>query len=158
MIRKIYIDMDGVLADFERGCVEMFSMERFEWTEDKWEDMKRFPHFYRDLKPMEGAIEMMTELMKRFGDRVEILSAVPKKERGIPFASQDKLDWVKEWIPGELKVNLVLRDEKINYCTCSDDILIDDYDINIHEWQEKGGTGILFVSPEKVMEQINQKS
>ncbi len=146
--------MDGVLADFERGCCEMFPMESFVWTEDKWEDMKRFPHFYRDLKPIEGAIDFITELIKKYGDRVEILSAVPKKERGLDNASQDKIDWVKEWIPEEIKINLVLREQKEKFCNGKTDVLVDDYDININEWIEKGGSGVLFTSVKDAMEKI----
>lgn len=154
MISKIYVDMDGVLADFERGCCEMFPMDKFDWTEDKWEDMKRFPHFYRDLKPIEGAIEFILNLLDRYGDKVEILSAVPKKERGIDFATQDKLDWVKEWIPADIKVNLVYREQKEDFCTCKEDILVDDYDLNINDWIKKGGSGVLFKSVNQALMDI----
>ena len=146
---KIYFDMDGVLVDFFRGIRELCGIEPSdqnnmskEQDEAMFAAMRKVDHFYLQLKPMPGALELLKELCQRYGDRVEILSAIPKPERGILHAKEDKLQWVKEFI-GDIKVNIVLRKEKQDYAG-KGRILIDDTERNIREWEEAGGSGIVF--------------
>ena len=94
-------------------------------------------------------------LYKKYGDDCQILSAVPKPERNIPTAGDDKRRWVKRLLSPEVTVNIVLRKEKLDFCTGPDCILIDDYDKNIAEWTLKGGTGILFTSVESAEKQLH---
>ena len=65
-IKKIYFDMDGVLADFERGVKEMCGMEvppqdpKYDSENDMmWERIRQVEHFYDRLKPMPGALSLI---------------------------------------------------------------------------------------------------
>jgi 5'(3')-deoxyribonucleotidase len=163
MIEKIYIDMDGVLADFDRGVEEICGVARPEpgksrtWENDNlmWERMRFVEHFYNKLEPMPGAVDMFSKLWKLFGDRVEILSGIPNPKRGIEKAGDDKICWAHRFLCEDLKVNIVYRAEKANFCKGKDYILIDDLVVNIKEWEEKGGTGILHKSPELTLLQLD---
>ena len=53
-------------------------------------------------------------------------------------------------------MNIVFREEKPNFCTGRDCILIDDLEKNIEAWEAIGGTGIRFISAEDVLERIGE--
>lgn len=161
MIEKIYFDMDGVLADFDNGVRELCHMEpqsqnqkkRSQTADDKmWEAIKNVEHFYDKLKPINGAIELFNELRDSFD--VEILTGIPKPKRGITTAAEDKINWVRRYLGDDVKVNVVFREDKPNYCTGPECVLIDDYAKNISEWNEMGGMGILFENVEETFENV----
>ena len=60
MITKIYIDMDGVLADFDRGAYELCGVPRPEPGKSRtkenddlmWERIRTVENFYDKLEPM----------------------------------------------------------------------------------------------------------
>ncbi len=150
-IKKIYIDMDGVLVDFDRGVKELLGLDpqpqessSDEYNKMLWEKARQYPNFYFKLKPVKDMVDMFNELVKTYGDKVEILTGIPRKERGIETASQDKIDWIHKYLSKDVKVNTVRRKEKKNFCLGSGYILIDDYTKNLNEWFEAGGTSILF--------------
>ena len=160
-IKKIYFDMDGVLADFDSGVVDICSLPRPRQGHDSseqnnrmWEAIRESGHFYRRLKPMPGAVEMFDAVYKVYGDRCEILTGVPKPKRNIPEAGQDKIDWAREYLNPDVVVNTVLREDKINYCFGPEYVLIDDYTKNGLEWKKKGGTVINHSSSEDTLEQL----
>ncbi len=143
---KIYFDMDGVLADFDRGLREFCGMEPQPQGDDATDEatfaaVKKVPHFYLMLKPKDDVLVLFKELREKYGDRVEILTGVPSARRGIPEASDDKREWVRKYIGGDVVVHTVRRAEKREYAEGS--ILIDDYEQNIEEWDAAGGRGIL---------------
>ena len=52
-MNRIFVDMNGVLADFDGHVAEL----RLEWQE-----MKRLPGVYLELKPIPGALEAVRSL------------------------------------------------------------------------------------------------
>lgn len=94
---------------------------------------------------MDGAAEMFATIRREYGNKVEILSGIPKPKRGIENAAEDKTNWIHRLLGENVVVNIVYREEKKKYCTGPECILIDDYGKNIKEWNEMGGTGILHV-------------
>ena len=116
-ISKIYFDMDGVLANFERGINEICGMEMpiqgkstKEEDDRMWQAVKDASHFYDRLEPMEGAIDMYKELSSKYD--CEILSAIPKPHRGIKTAGEDKISWAHRVLSPSIKVNIVFKEEK----------------------------------------------
>ena len=161
---KIYLDMDGVLADFDRGVRELCRMEpqsqngkRSAKVDDlMWEAIRKIDHFYDRLEPMPGAKEMFDIIYGAYGDRCEILTGIPRPERGLETAAQDKTDWMHRLFAGDVKVNAVCRKDKMQFCSGPEAVLIDDREKTIREWREKGGTGILHVSPEETLNELKQ--
>ncbi len=158
---KIYFDMDGVLADFDRGLWEMCGMEP-QPQGDEATDAATFAavrgadHFYLNLQPCEGMLELFAEVRSKYGDRVEILTGVPSARRNIPEASEDKREWVRKYIGDDVVVHTVARKEKQEYAEGS--VLIDDLEKNIREWEAAGGIGLLHTDVEdtrKVLIRLN---
>lgn len=162
MIEKIYFDMDGVLADFDRGIRELcgleFSTVQGKRTEEEdnlmWEEIKKIDNFYDKLEPLPGSVEMFQKIYAKYGDKCEILTGIPKPRRGITTAGEDKIAWVRRLLSKDIKVNIVYRAEKKNYCKGENYILIDDLDKNILEWKECGGTGILHTDAAKTTQMV----
>lgn len=150
-IRKIYFDMDGVLADFERGVAELAKMKPIDQKDktpsqddEMWEAIKKVDHFYDKLKPMPGAIKVFNQIYAQYGNKCEILTGIPKPKRGITSSGEDKTSWVRRVLSDDIRMNIVYRAEKKEFCLGKEYVLIDDFEKNIKEWEECGGTGILF--------------
>ena len=163
-VEKIYFDMDGVLADFEKGVRELCHMEpqpqngkRSAKVDDlMWEAIREVDHFYDRLDLMPGAKEMFDILYGKYGDRCEILTGIPRAERGLETAAEDKINWAHRLLSEQVKVNAVCRKHKQEFCTGPESILIDDREKTIREWRDLGGTAILHTSPEETIRELKQ--
>ena len=161
----IYLDMDGVLADFDRGVNELCGMEAGtqstkgdKASDDRmWAAIREVGHFYDKLELMPGAKEMFDRIRAAYGDRCEILTGVPKPKRGITTAGDDKKSWTKRMLSDTVVVNTVLREQKPNFCKGKDCVLIDDLEGNIRDWEEMGGTGILHKSAEETLRELEKR-
>ncbi len=156
-VNIIYFDMDGVLADFDRGVKELLDLEPIdqgnhtaEQDDVMFSRMREIGHFYGKLEPIPGSIDLFMEVYSKYGDRCRILSGIPKSSRGIDTAAEDKRAWVRRYLDEDVIVNTVLRAEKPQFATGSNDYLIDDFTKNISEWESAGGTGILCRNAEEV--------
>ena len=161
-IKKIYFDMDGVLADFDRGVIELCGLEPLDQgvsdkrEERMWNGIREVGHFYDKLEIMPGAKEMFDELYEKYGEACEILTGIPKPKRGITGAGEDKIKWVRRMLSDDIKVNIVLRENKPQFCTGKDCILIDDFRKNIREWEDAGGTGVLSKNAEDTVLRLKE--
>lgn len=159
---RVYIDMDGVLADFDRGVWELCHMEpqpqngkRDAKVDDlMWEALRKVDHYYDKLELMPGAKEMFDLIYGKYGDQCEILTGIPRPERGIVTAGEDKTAWTRRNLSEAVKVNIVLRKEKLLFCKDANSVLIDDRARTIQDWKEAGGTGILHVSPDETLKEL----
>ena len=122
-MRKIYCDMDGVLANFEgqKNALARFKVEI---------------GFFQKLKPIKHNLKAIKKLMKK-GYDIHILSASPNEQ-----ADYDKMTWLKKYLP-KLKSSKIifcrLGENKANYADIKGSLLIDDYTINLLKWRGSGG-------------------
>ena len=158
---KIYFDMDDVLADFDRGVRELCGMEPSDKDHpdpaeetEMWKRIREAGHFYDKLELMPGAKEMFDRIRGRYGDRCEILTGIPKPKWGIDTAAEDKMNWTRRLLSGDVTVNAVQKKEKRNYSGEKSRILIDDMEGNIRSWEESGGTGILHKSAAETLKTL----
>ncbi len=153
---KVYLDMDRVIADFDKGVrkyalIEPPDQKNKEQVTEMWKKLSKVPHYYDKLDLMPDAEHGVAVLFGLFGNDLEILTGVPNPTRGLSTASADKKTWMKRKFPQKITVNTVLRAEKKSFCTGKDCILIDDNEQNISEWEASGGTGILFKDWEQTL-------
>ncbi len=162
-VTKIYFDMDGVLADFNRGVKELCNIEPVDQetatSAEKsvlWKAVRQIDHFYGRLELIPGAEEMFRRVYAVYGDRCEILSGIPRPFKGVMDAGEDKIAWIGRIFGPEVKVNIVYKEEKKNYCNGPGDVLIDDYLTTIREWRRLGGTGILHRNAADTLEELRK--
>lgn len=163
IINESFFDLDGVLANFNKGVEDLCGIPRLDQTTcseeadtKMWNAVREVEHFYYKLELMPGAKELFDATSLMEGVTCEILTAIPKEKRGILNAGIDKTNWVHDKINQNVKVNICYKEEKMKKCTGKDCILIDDLLPNIQAWEEAGGTGILFTGSEAALDQIRE--
>ena len=143
-ITKIYLDMDGVIADFDKRYKELYKMEPKE-AEDKKEFYKFFDDFiatkqFATLDLLPDAVLLLNYLSK-LNIPTEILSSTSSEKRDADIRAQ-KLMWLQTHNI-EFKVNLVPGKRLKKDFSNANSILIDDTPVNIDQWRREGGVGIL---------------
>ena len=140
--RKIFLDLDGVMADFEKYFQDTFNI-RHDAVDDAemWRHINSIDHFFRELPPMEGADYLYREL-SRYGMEVIALTGCPRNY--YQRAALQKREWAREHIdPNMFVLPVVGGKNKFLFMHNPGDILIDDFDKNLKPWREYGGVGIL---------------
>jgi len=143
-ISCIYLDMDGVIADFTKRYQELYKMMPREAEKNK-QFNKFFDEFiatgqFATLELMPGTMEGI-EFLRKASVPTQILSSTASQER-YDAISKQKLIWLQthgitftpNFVPGKR-----LKQEY----AAPDKIIIDDTESVIEQWKAKGGIGIL---------------
>lgn len=102
-MKTLYIDMDGVLVDFESGVAQLDDDTRRAYDGR----LDEAPGIFATMAPVEGAIEAFHMLSRRFD--VYILSTAPWENAS---AWSDKLEWVKRHLGEPAYKRLILTHHK----------------------------------------------
>ena len=140
---RIYLDLDGVMADFDRHFTDCFGLPCKDTPDDvKWPLVYGHGTFFRTMPPCDGAREFFDALVGQYGEPI-ILTACPKAPLYRPSAQQ-KRDWVREHLSATATVLPVMGGyNKGLFMHAPGDILIDDYRRNTEAWEADGGRAIL---------------
>jgi len=157
----IYLDLDGVLADFEGTAIRILKDEfggLYDWKQEIEESNwgifgSNIQNIYERLDVMSDA-RALVEYVSRFGN-VEILTAIPKRGY-FPESVNHKRAWVDKNFPG-LKTNFGPYAIDKQYHFKRGDVLIDDSSMNIEQWNDVGGLGILHINTDDTIEQLEFK-
>ena len=112
--KRVFVDMDNVLVDFESGLAQVSEEVKQEY-EGRLDEI---PGLFGLMKPMPGTIDSMHELQKHFD--LFILSTAPWKN---PSAWSDKVSWVTKYLDDVFHKRMVITHRKD---LCQGDYLIDD--------------------------------
>lgn len=132
---QLYLDCDGVLADFDRGATELLGMPPRIYEERHgiaafWREIARHPDFY-------GTLPLMPDAMELFA---AVRHLVPVILTGLPrgnWAAPQKIRWAAEHFPGT-QILTCLAANKRSYAQAGD-ILVDDQIRHAHLWERAGG-------------------
>jgi len=98
-MNSLYIDMDGVVADFDRYAHQKLGVGPSEgkYPQNGWEILIENPRLYRDLEPTSYAsdlYDLCCKTAKKLDYRVAFLTAIPKKN-DVQHAMYDKVNWLE---------------------------------------------------------------
>ena len=143
-ISCIYLDMDGVIANFEKRYKELFNIYPAEARNNKEFDTY-FDKFVADgnfatLEMMPDAMQLIMALRNALPP-TQILSSTASQKR-YDAISKQKIEWLEKhdidfqrnFVPG--------KQHKKKYAR-SDTLIIDDTESIINDWREAGGLAIL---------------
>ena len=131
----IFLDCDGVLADFDGGAVRVFGMhprmfERRFGLKRFWARLASEPDFFNTLDLLPDAMELFEAVRSK---NPVILTGLP---RGA-WAEPQKRRWAERHFPG-VEVITTSAALKREHCHPGD-ALVDDRDKYRHLWEEAGG-------------------
>ena len=150
---KIYLDMDGVITDFDQQFKELTgsdprTFEAKHGTDMFWQEIDRAGvGFWRGMKWMDGG-EALYNRVSQFDH--ELLSS---PSRGDSSKIGKRL-WRRDKTPST-KLTLAYSAKKKNYAA-PNHILIDDRADNINQWKAAGGIGILYTSYDQANKELDK--
>jgi 5'(3')-deoxyribonucleotidase len=135
---QLFLDCDGVLADFDRGAETVFGChprkyENEHGTEKFWATLHAHPKFYENLPVMEDA-SALYEATRHLNPI--IITGCPQGG----WAQEQKLRWRNKNFPGVPMITTLSKNKRDH--AKPGDILIDDYLKYKHLWEEMGGVFI----------------
>lgn len=150
MTPRLYLDCDGVLADFDSAIIDHFGEppprpEERLGSEAFWQAVRSIPGFYRNLPLMPDAKKLFAAVEHL---RPIILTGCPLGG----WAQPQKIAWAVEHFPGTPMITCASRDKRV-YCKPGD-VLIDDRPHYSRLWAEAGGIFIQHYSAEKSIAQF----
>jgi FMN phosphatase YigB (HAD superfamily) len=135
MRKQIFLDCDGVLADFDRGAESILGLppgtfEQRHGSGEFWKRLARADDFFANLEPMPDAFELYEAVRHR---NPVILTGLPRGR----WAEPQKRRWAERHFPGVPVITTLaaLKHEHRH----PGDALVDDRDKHRHLWEKEGG-------------------
>lgn len=135
----VFVDMDGVLADFERAVKDRLGMEVLKDGPDPpglWDAIRNYKEFYRTLPVMAGAHELWTAV-RAIDPEACVLTGVPPS---ISDVATQKRNWFWERFEYAPVICCASRNKRDH--GKRGDVLIDDREKHRAAWVEMGGIWI----------------
>ena len=140
----LFLDCDGVLADFDAGVKDLLGMDakRFEAKHGRgefWKRLARHGNFYGDLEEMEDA-QVLFQAVKHL--KPTILTGLPLGK----WAAPQKERWAAAHFPGVPIITTMARQKHLHME--KGDVLVDDRENHRKLWEDAGGIFIHHKSAE----------
>ena len=141
---EIYVDMDGVLADFFGEWKKLVGKDWRELGKDEIEPaLKKIrdeDKFWLNI-PLTSNAKKLLGIIKQVKGDYKILSSPLAND---PNSEPHKREWIKKNLDFFPPTEVIITKDKAKYATNPDgtpNILIDDYGVNIAAWEGAGGIG-----------------
>jgi 5' nucleotidase, deoxy (Pyrimidine), cytosolic type C protein (NT5C) len=141
---EVYVDMDGVLADFFKVWNEMVGVGHWKEIQDPkkaLEMIHEHPTFWLDLPPLSNAPRLLGAIKKFAGSYYICTSPLG----GDPKCEPQKREWVHKHLANFPPKEVYVTHDKPQFAVQADgtpNILIDDFGTNIKAWRAAGGIAI----------------
>ena len=154
---KIYLDMDGVLADFFAEYAKMAGVNDYRSippaSADPTLDKMVGTDFFRKL-PKFPTTDALVKLTLQYAKTYSICSSALRNDYA--NSAKWKLVWIKENLtpqPAEIFITPNKEQHAVN-ADGSPNILIDDRGTNIVAWRSHGGIGIKYQADEDSLDKV----
>ena len=144
----LYVDMDGVLADFYTPFNKMAGVDSWKNADkgtisEVLQKITQMKDFWPNLKVLSDVPALMDAIKEITGGPYTILS---KALAGDPNVFAQKQDWVSK-LPVKPEKTIIMpasgnKGKWAKQSNGTQNILIDDFGYNISQWQQAGGIGI----------------
>ena len=160
----VYLDMDGVLADFFGGVEKMYGVEHWkQLTNDKTKDLKKEvidritgTDFFATLPKFDSADQLITMVKEFTGGTFSINTSPLRGDH------ENSAKYKRVWINNNIErpAEIVVTGRKESYAkdkaSGTPNILIDDRPVNIQRWQSAGGYGILYQANRDSLDKVKK--
>lgn len=158
-MRKVFLDLDGVFADFHGFAKNYCGHEYSDDPKGTWEKLDQVDHLFMHLSPLPNAKQFFDTIVNICEDKfgrgsVEILTALPLRTGKLLTAPSDKISWVNNYLSNRIVVNCVDHWSKKKYFCQPNDILIDDMFRNCRDWDDVGGISLWHVDHETTLNNL----
>ena len=165
----VYLDMDGVLCDFETTFENLkgsHGLDGHQWEnkygkEEFWDFVNgQGINFWKDMLPITDMKILVAYVTTNFTKKQIGIMSSSSKNNGSIYAEAGKLEWLNShglinYINPQHLVIVPSAEIKKQYAK-PDAILIDDYKKNVDSWVKNGGIGIKHESAESTIDELNQ--
>ena len=158
--RIVYQDMDGCIADFDKSFYDITGLTTDEVDDTElWSRISNHgkSRFFSELPWMPGGKDLWNFITNNFL-QVKILTALGKSDLVDKQTTIGKRAWLHKNIPSlsDSDIIMVQNKHKKRHYSKPGDIIIDDTEVVIKEWNKKGGIGILHKSAPETIAQLKQ--
>lgn len=148
-MRQIFIDMDGVLADFDSGYEAAFGVRPSIHADNvDWELVRQHKDFYLNLPPMPDFAELWSAVVPL---NPIVLTGIP---RSVAEACANKTAWVRRYM-GQTEIRCCRSSEKCLNAKAGD-ILIDDWEKYRRKWEKAGGVWITHTGAQSTVQELRR--
>jgi len=145
----LYLDMDGVQADFFRAWAESHGVSHYKeipHPEDAINELassspEKVYQFFRDLKPLKGG-QVIIHWLHENNIPFTVLSA-PLRGEYKEASKQAKRDWLDEFNPGTSQ-SAIFTSKKFQHAVenGNKNVLVDDFNYYLQSWADAGGIAV----------------
>lgn len=152
-VRQLFLDCDGVLADFDAAARRLFHTDTRKAREvlgekEFWRHIRASGEFYRKLPLMPDALELYRAVAHL---HPAILTGCPLGG----WAEPQKMAWAAHHFPAVPMITCASR-EKFLHMRHPGDVLVDDYLRYKDLWEQAGGIFVQHVSAQDTLRQLRE--
>jgi len=145
---QIFVDMDGVLADFDAHHEAVFGARADKAANNvDWDAVRAVGDFYLHIPPM-ADLPVLWNFIAPLSPIV--LTGVPWSVKEAP---DNKRAWAEKHLGGDVEVRCCRSREKAKHANPGD-ILIDDWEKYRHLWERAGGRWITHTDAETTVRRL----
>lgn len=148
----LFLDCDGVLADFDSGAEQLLGMKADAYQKRYgpglfWKRLAEHDNFYGELAELPDG--------RRLFDAVKHLK--PTILTGLPlgrWAAPQKQRWAARHFPGVPVITTLARDKHLHMT--KGDVLVDDRENHRKLWEDAGGIFVHHVSADETLRRLSE--
>lgn len=141
---KVYVDMDGVIADFDFAIQKMMPYSKQDWRhvhsnyiQEAFDEIRGSDFFFH--VPVFASTNALLQSIVNVAGGYVILS------KPLVGDEENSSYWKRRWIEAKLNIepdDMIFTQDKSVYA--SGNVLIDDQELIVIDWEKNGGYGIQF--------------
>lgn len=159
---QVFLDSDGVLADFDTYAGQLLGMPSREFERQKhtggaaemWRILYEHEDYFFKLPKMPDADDLV-QGVRDMGFEPIVLTGIPSKD-GSDWAIGQKVRWYAKYYPDLSVICCKSKDKLLHMIEGKHNVLIDDWTQHKRAWEDAGGTFIVHTSASKSLAELDQ--